>query len=159
MPQYREARKAIANLQAAKDEFRGKIELQRSQQAQQSQIIQQSVEALRRAIPNFETRQQELSDFAVNELGMSEQEIAYMTSPVFHGPMATKLVFAMNKLYEKVHAPATADKKLKKASPQPTMRSGSGNTGKVSSKPAALKSKAMQTGSSEDWAAYIQSIS
>jgi hypothetical protein len=78
-----------------------------------------------KAIPDFETKSEKLTEFATTELGLSIDEIKALTNPSIMGPMASKITVAVNKLYDIKNAGKGLKSKEVKKAPK-TEKAGSG---------------------------------
>jgi len=99
----------------------------RSQQAMAYQAqAQNTVAAVKNAIPEFGTDyQKELTDFAVNSLGYTDQELKQLTD-VRLGDVAVKNIKSIHKLYQAERASKSVESKQVKAPPPQVERPGSG---------------------------------
>jgi len=101
----------IKQLEALKYEFnRRDIDRMKQQTVQQAQGAQ-LMAALTQAIPDLNTKQQELTRFAIEELGYAPEELAYETNPAIHGERAVRNIIRINTAYEKLKAQKTVKKK------------------------------------------------
>jgi hypothetical protein len=83
------------------------------------------VSAVRREIPDFDARAPLLTEFAVKELGLTEEEISRLTDPAIMGETAAKVTIAINRLYNRINAGKRAEQKQVKTAPPILNRPGS----------------------------------
>lgn len=76
------------------------------------------------AIPDYQEKQPKLSTFG-KSLGLTDEDIAYITNPLNTGKYAAKLTITLNKAYDMINAGQTAEKKIVKQTPKPLARPGS----------------------------------
>ena len=160
---YLQAREAIASLTAVKDEFAIRREGYTNQRNYVDSLKSKALESARGAISNFDTKSGDLMKFATEEMGMPEQMVYHFTDPAIQGlEGATEALKFINKMYDKMNAGKTAEGKLKKTSPKPLVKPGSTPTtpavGRIKGNAQALEQKAIKSGRSEDWTAYLQAI-
>jgi len=124
---YTDSRRTIARLVALKDEFSLKHRTIEAHGRSVDSIVASTQAEIAKAIPDFETKAPKLTDFAVGTLGLSIEEVRALTDPTIVGPMALKLTKAINTVYDKLNAPVTAEKKVKKEAPPPLQRGGGGS--------------------------------
>lgn len=124
---------------------------------------------LYKAIPNYEKRAPELRKFAVETLGMTNDEIDIMTSPgliyfdyntnttQFLGDKVVNLVKGINKAFEIINAGKVLKQKENRA-PNYVENPGMGNASTKDNQDRlkGLENKAIKSGKSDDWTAYIQ---
>ncbi len=91
-------------------------------------IYQQVYGTILSHIPDYETKKDKLTNFAIQEFGLTPEEIMMLTNPQITGALAAKLTIAVNKIYDKLHATKLAEQKIKKQTPSPLARaSGAGS--------------------------------
>lgn len=107
-------------------------------------------------VPTYATKTAELKQFALTELGYTAQEYKTLTDPnVVGDAMAVKNIKLINRQFEAAHAGANVEKKQVRQ--QPTNVEKSGAVGqKVNTNLKQLKEQAQKTGSTNDWARYIE---
>lgn len=96
----------------------------RVQESQLDKIAYENEMAVRNAIPDFDTKVDKLTDFAIKELGFTNEEISYLTDPRYVGNLASKITIAVNALYDKFNAGKTAEKKAVKPTAPSLGRAG-----------------------------------
>lgn len=102
--------------------------------------------AVRKAIPDFDSKVEKLTNFAVETGGFSIEEINQLIDPAVMGPMAVKMRLAINKLFDMVNAGKSADTKIVKKSPSALERPGSGGSEtKAASNFSAMKDDDFET--------------
>jgi hypothetical protein len=124
---FQTSRVTIARLQALKDDFSVKRQGAIEHGKQVENIVASTQAEILKAIPDFETKASKLTDFVVSA-GLSVAEVQALTDPTIVGPMALKLTKVINALYDRVNAPVTAEKKVKKDAPAPLQRGTAGTT-------------------------------
>ena len=103
----------IEKVREVREQLRERRVLKMQEQATGNSSMQQSVNALLRAVPDIETKQVELRDFAINFMGMTPEEVQYETSIQSRGMDAVKMIARINAAYEKVNAGKRAKAKAK----------------------------------------------
>lgn len=113
-----ETRQGIFRLQALKEELMGRRQSE-IQHAQQADVIKAtSAATISKLIPDFDTKQNALTEFAYG-LGLSKEELVYLTDPGKVGQLAIKLTCIINAMYDRSNAGKTAEGKVKKTNPKP----------------------------------------
>lgn len=87
----------------------------------QQNEFQEIFAEVRREIPNFEQKAPALVEFAIKELGFSEEEIEKLTDPSITGKLAAKLTLAVNRAYDRAYAGKTIARKEVKPQPNRTV--------------------------------------
>lgn len=124
---YQNARRLIAQLHAMKDEFReNRINISEGQKMKDSIYVKADA-AVRAAIPNWETKEPKLTEFALS-LGLELDDIKVMTDPTIMGPRSVRFIKTINAVYDKMMAGMTAEKKVDKKAPAQMGRPGSAST-------------------------------
>lgn len=95
------------------------------QTAPTQEHIAKTAAALLRAVPDIETKQEALRDFAIKEMGYTEAELAYATA-LQRGEEAIREIAKINRMYDKFTAPLRAKKKLKRKTPTEVEQGGDG---------------------------------
>lgn len=162
----------LAQAQAAEDFFKVqelliKKDQTREQLATVGGVInsaRQEWDTLSKHVPNFEEKKTTLMEFVqtvVKDDPLTPHELSLLTNPLIMGRTATKLVRLVNNMYDALEgARKLAERKLKKSTPpKPAARAGT-----TSDTPAAqtneaevkaLKARAEESGSIDDWALVI----
>lgn len=144
----------VLQLNQLKDNYRGRI-FQAQQQFQQVEALRTGYLQDVAQIPDFESKHLRLTDFAVNELGYTEQELALLADPVRTGRLAGKFVKSLNAMYDKLHGVSdSAQNKQVKGTPPPLLRT-SGGAPPTSSQPNMSK-LFKQAKTSGDWTGYLK---
>jgi hypothetical protein len=81
---------------------------------------------VRKAIPDFDSKVDKLTTFAIETGGFSIEEINQLIDPAVMGNMAVKMRLAIKKLYDTINAGKSAETKLVKPIPPSLERAGSG---------------------------------
>jgi len=102
----------VVKLEALRDDLVDKRSAISSNQMRVKMITDEAIHATRQAIPDFETKREKLTEFAMS-LGFTDQEITTICNPVIMGPVATKFTLAINNLYDKLHAGNLKKKEVK----------------------------------------------
>ena len=147
------AQNQVIRLQTLKDGY--------LRQLQQAQMHFHAVEAVRgeylndlSKIPDYDTKQTALAEFAVNELGFDPNELAMLVNPQYTGRMAGKMVHFINNAYDKVHGTSnSADNKQVKKTPNPLL-SPKGIT-RLPSKDTSMSKLIRQAKETGDWTKVI----
>jgi len=113
--------------------FRRQMEIENM--ARSTQRTGEAVSAVRREIPDFDARAPILTEFAVKELGLTEEEVSRLTDPAIMGDTAAKVTIAINRLYNRVNAGKRAEQKQVK--PQPPLLNKPGSSGLEAAKRAS----------------------
>ena len=116
----------IEELRDLKEQFRERklVSLQ-SQQTKQQEVVK-VLAAITDAVPDISTKQVALRDFALNIMGMTQQELAEATDPMVSGMNAAIVVKRINHLYDQFNAGKTAKQKLVKPAPTVVEQPGHG---------------------------------
>ena len=118
-------------------------------------IVKENDSFVRNAIPDFNDKKaQELTNFAIQEMGLTVNDIAYLTNHQ-HGGLAGKITVGINKLYQKFNAGKTAETKAVKPIAPPSL-GRAGTSVEVNPNKGSDIKKAMNSGKIEDWGAYIE---
>jgi hypothetical protein len=143
----------VLKLQNIKNDYTRKIEQLRVQSFQAEQLRQQYLHTIN-SIPNFEQKQHDLTRFAVNELGYTNEELAMLSDPRYNGQLASKFVLSINRAYDKFHG---AERKEVKKTPQPLLKTSGASPQPMqeNANRRALFSEAQRTG---DWTKVIQAM-
>ena len=107
----------IRQLESLKYEF-NRRDVQKLRQQNTTQSTETShMTAILSAVPDLATKQQALKDFAITELGYTEEELASETNPSISGSNAVRAITRINTAYDKAQAKITVKKKrrVKKA--------------------------------------------
>lgn len=133
-----------------------KVDLrERNMQAQQVQAGR-FVQELNMAVPNFQQKAPLLVEFAINELGYSNETLAQFSNPQAVGPKAAIEFTAMiNKAYESKKAIETVRQKQSQPKPTPTERPGDGAGSQQNVNIKQIKERAQSTG---NYADYLEAI-
>jgi len=123
--QFPTSRRTIARLQALKDDFSVKRQNALEHGKQVENIVATTQAEIVKAIPDFETKAPKLTEFALSA-GITLDEVKALTDPTVVGPMALKITKAINFFYDKLNAPVSAEKKVKKDAPAPLQRGAAG---------------------------------
>lgn len=111
---------------------------------------------VRTEIPDFDSKAKKLTDFAINELGLTREEVLFYSDPARTGDLAKKLTLAVNRLYDRLYAGKSAEAKIKKATPPQLTRPGSaGEGGKGKLQAEAAFKKAKEEGTLDAWTKYL----
>ena len=142
----------IEGLRDLKDELRRREVSNITQTLSQQTQAQQVLGAIHQAIPDFANRFQPLCKFACDELGYDPQELAQAVD-VRRGEAAVREWKRIDKMFQKMNATPTT----KEARPRATPVEPAGR-GIPKSQPNhnAIFERAKQTGSTQDWAAYLE---
>ncbi len=90
-----------------------KIREQSSTQTEQNQIMSQILSA----VPDLAVKQHALKEFALQELGYTEEELAYETNPATAGAKAARSIARINTAFDKAQAKKTVTQKRTKKKP------------------------------------------
>lgn len=138
----------IEQLRDMKDELRRKeftnLQTTLNQQTTASKVAQ----TITQAIPDIQTKQVELTKFAIEELGWGAQELQERTN-FSQGDSAAREVIRINKMYDKVHAKPQA--KLVKAKPTQVEGAGKG----LSKNEPNMDNLRLEAQKSGDWTEYM----
>lgn len=107
-----------------------------------------------KAVPDIETKQLELKDFAINVMGFSEEELARETSPSA-GMTAATTIKRINQAYTKFNAGKTAQSKATKPAPTKVEKPGQGFTPPKTNETADRIKSAKETG---DWSSVFLNL-
>ena len=127
-PNYRVARNMIVKLTRLKDDFRETRQGMSERNANVGATVNVANAAIIHRIPDFETKADKLTEFAIEDLGMTLEDVRHLSDPAIHGERAVRLVLAINKLYDKAHLNDSAEKKVNRKAPSPLGRAGSGGS-------------------------------
>jgi len=106
----------IRQLESLKFEFNRrdvqKMREQTSTNTQQNDIMNEILSA----VPDLASKQSSLKEFALNELGYTEEELAYETNPATAGKNAVRAISRINTAFDKAQAKkSVTTKRVKKA--------------------------------------------
>lgn len=87
----------------------------------QEKQFQDIFSEVRREIPDIEKKAPILTEFAIKQLGFSEEEIEKLTDPAITGRLAAKITLAVNKIYNYFNADKNLVKKEVKSQPNRTV--------------------------------------
>lgn len=91
-------------------------------------LVSENLNTIRNAIPDFnDSKAQEITDFAIKELGFTNDEVEYLTDHR-HGNLAAKVTIAANKLMQRFNAGSSAEKKIVKPTAPALGRAGESGT-------------------------------
>ena len=137
----------IELLRDKKDELRRREFTNLQKQLNQQTTAQKAASIVMREIPDFNKRSQELTRFAAEELGYTQED--FERTNFVNGESAAREILRVNRLYEKFHAKP----EKKKGKPKPTQVEGAGK-GVQKTEPSlqSLLEKARETG---DWTEYF----
>jgi Txe/YoeB family toxin of Txe-Axe toxin-antitoxin module len=147
-----ESIKKIEELRAVKDNLllrsitgqRRATELSRVESEVKSEVL--------RAIPDFDKKESKLTQFALNDLGYTLEDLRFLTNPANTGKYATKFIVQVNKMYEMDKAKTTVEEKRVKTPPKQEGAGTSGGEDQAASYRQALK-KAQESG---DWSDVLK---
>jgi len=104
----------VVKLEQLRDDLTDRRSQISSNQMRAKMVMDEANTAVRQAIPDYETKREELTKFATT-LGLSDQELSTLCNPLITGPTATKLTLAINSLYDKIHSGNLKKKEVKEA--------------------------------------------
>lgn len=134
---YAKAQRAIYQLQALKDEFRTVREQAIDQAKAQESIHQKAFLEVVEAIPDYAEKEPKLTEWAIKEMGLTMEDITYMSNPLKVGPRAVRFIKAVNAAYDRLNAGKTAESK--KVVPAPLGRAGETEGGEKEAKEPSLE--------------------
>jgi len=142
----------IRQLESLKFEFNRrevqKIREQSVNQSEQNKVMNEILSA----VPDLASKQGALKDFALQELGYTEEELAYETNPATAGMKAARAIARINTAFDKAQAKKSVTKKrVKKATKVEKPSSTSFEKPDVD-EVAQAKKQALETG---DFSAYF----
>jgi Txe/YoeB family toxin of Txe-Axe toxin-antitoxin module len=104
------------------------------------------------AIPDFDKKESKLTQYALEELGYTLDEIRFLTSPANTGRYATKFIVQVNKMYEMNKAKSTVEEKRVKTPP----KQESAGTGEGDSQAASYRQALKEAQKSQDWTEVLK---
>ncbi len=108
----------VIRLETLRDELLERGMTRGREESRVSRAASEAEGQIRKAIPDFEVKAPKLTEFAVNELGFSMEEIDVLSDPAKVGPLAVKVTKAINVIYDRFNAGTAAGKKeVKKVGP------------------------------------------
>lgn len=113
-------------------------------------------QAMVQAVPDIQTKGPELSKFAVEVLGYTQEELVHNSNPTTVGMDAVRFVQRINTAYEKMNAVKSLPAKQQKAKPTKVETPGQQHTPPAPDRVGELKSKAMSGEAS--WSDYFTSL-
>jgi len=140
---------AIEKVREIREQLRDRRDQRIQEQAIGTSKLQESVNALLRAVPDIEQKQYELREFAIEYMGMSPQEVDFETSVQAQGMNAVKTIARINTAYEKLMAGKRAKMKAKPKTTK-TEKPG-GGFDKSNTTLRDLKERAKKTGNFRDY--------
>lgn len=145
-PDVNKIKRELALLQNMRDDFDNQMigKVRNNTAVERARVDADT--AVRKAIPDFDSKVEKLTNFAVETGGFSIEEINQLIDPAVMGPMAVKMRLAINKLFDMVNAGKSADTKIVKKSPSALERPGSGGSEtKAASNFSAMKDDDFET--------------
>lgn len=140
----------VERLRDLKASLRDSVRKKQETQQFASQKQQELATKLFAAVPDFQKKQPELTKFAIEELGYTDEEIA-LTNVAKHGENAVREIARINRLYEKTQAKSNVKKKrTKKAT---TVEKGGKGVPKSAPSHAKLLDEARRTG---NWSKVLE---
>ena len=137
--EYSKARKAISQLTALKDEYRLAHEQIGTRAKSMETIAAQTIAAVVEAIPDWETKEPKMTEWTINTLGLSMDDINILTDPTKVGKdRALRFIKAVNTAYDKLNAGKTAENK--RVIPEKLGSPGSGDKDEAASSNKSLES-------------------
>lgn len=127
-PYDEESIKKIDNLANAKESLILRKIQEDDAVNQTKDLINSAQNEVLSAIPNFKEKQPKLQQFGL-DLGLTEEELGYITNAAYTGKLAVKLTKALNKAYDLLNAGKSAKLKQVKTPPAPLVRPGVGGSG------------------------------
>lgn len=127
-PDVNKIKRELALLQNMRDDFDNQMigKVRNNTAVERARVDADT--AVRKAIPDFDSKVEKLTNFAVETGGFSIEEINQLIDPAVMGHMAVKMRLAINKLFDMVNAGKSADAKIVKKSPSALERPGSGGS-------------------------------
>ena len=151
------AQNKVLQLNQIKNEYIQKFEGLKNQHLQVEQMRSHYLNELQK-IPDFETKQYALTEFAVTEMGLDPQELAVLVNPQYTGTLAPKIVHAINNAYDKANGiKRGADKKQIKQTPVPLLQP-SGVSPHIAHQTPNRKALFSEAQKSNDWTKVLQSM-
>lgn len=87
----------------------------------QERQFQDIYSVVRKEIPDIDQKASVLTEFAIKQLGFSQEEIEKLTDPAITGPLAAKITLAVNRVYNYLNADKNLAKKEVKPQPNKTV--------------------------------------
>ena len=147
----------IRQLESLKYDF-NRRDLKKFQDNASTQVAQtKHMQEILTAVPDLATKQGALKDFAINELGYTEQELANETNPSIAGSGAARVISRINTAYDKAQARVTVRRKRVKKPTNVEKPSANGiekPTGDTDFK--SIKAKASESGNYDDFFAALE---
>jgi len=123
---FAESQKMIIRLQTMKEDMSMRRQSEIENDRNLETLVTVSEMELKRDIPDFAKKVDKLTDFALSpDVGLSIEEVRFLTDPYKLGRLATKLTKIINRFYDNTQAAKTAEGKIVKRTPQPLARGGS----------------------------------
>jgi hypothetical protein len=105
--------RTLEKVREIREQLRDRRVRQLTEQASSQSKVQETVNELLRRVPDIDTKQYELREFAIEYMGMSPQEVDYETSIQHNGMNAVKTIARINTAYDKLMATKRAKAKAK----------------------------------------------
>lgn len=137
----------IEGLRTVRDRLRDRDLTATKNQIKVNEIVDDVRSEVLGEIPDFDERADKLSDFAMNRLGYSLQEVQKFSDPMAVGKMAKTFISMVNQKYEMENASKTLPKKEVRTVPK-TESPGKGELDSLNATYAQAVKKAQKTG---DW--------
>ena len=109
-----------------------------SEESTATRNISFAQEAIRKNIPDFDSKREKLNEFVERELGIQGEELSILTDPNVMGPLAIKLTKAVNTIFDRFNVLSQADKKEVKPKPPQLERAGSSEADKSTRDPMKM---------------------
>lgn len=151
-----ESMASIRQLEALKFDFNRrdvqKLRDQTSTRSKQSEIMNQIITA----VPDLATKQGKLKEFAITELGYTEEELANETNPAVAGIGAARAIARINTAYDKAQARTTVRRKRKKVPMSVEKPSAGGFVKPESDELNTTKQAALESGDFSNYFAALE---
>lgn len=109
-----------------------------SEESTATRNISFAQEAIRKDIPDFDSKREKLNEFAEKELGIQGEELSLLTDPNVMGSLAIKLTKAVNTIFDRFNVLSQADKKEVKPKPPQLERAGASEMDKSTKDPLKM---------------------
>jgi hypothetical protein len=117
-------RRTIVQLQAVKDEFRENRQMVLESQRSKDSLYARTMASVLEDIPDWREKEPKMTKFAVEQLGLTLEDVRVMSDPAIMGDRTIRFIKAVNRAYDRFNAKESAGKKEVKTAPKPLGRAG-----------------------------------
>ena len=147
---------AIRQLESLKFDFNRRDVQKLREQASTRNVQTEIMSQIMTTVPDLAAKQDKLKEFALTELGYTEQELANETNPAVAGIGAARAIARINTAYDKAQARTTVRRKRKKIPTPVEKPSSSGFVKPDTDELKSTKQAALDSGNFSDYFAALE---